>query len=104
MHYHYCEKEGYTSLAENMKSLKLIELGIVCLKRNNVFSERVEDKEAVLVILRGRCSIKTEKDFFPHLGKRKGPFEGRATALYLPPRTSYELKGESICEVAVCTR
>ncbi len=102
MHYHYCEKEGYASLTQNIKSLKLIELGIIRLKRNDTFRERIEDKEAVLVILGGKCTIKTNNHFFPLLGKRKNPFAGKATTLYLPPETSYELKGESLCEVAVC--
>jgi len=102
MYAHYREKQGYTSLTKNLKSPKLIELGIVRLKKNAVFKEEIKGREAVLVILGGRCCIKTKDDSFPHLGKRKDPFKGKATALYLPPGTSYELKAESVCEVAVC--
>ncbi|PIX77766.1 MAG: 5-deoxy-glucuronate isomerase [bacterium (Candidatus Ratteibacteria) CG_4_10_14_3_um_filter_41_18] len=95
-------KKKVAPLSKELKSLKLIELGLVCLKKNGTFAEKIKGQETVLVILGGQCRIKTGNYSFPLLGKRKDPFAGKATALYLPPYTSYDIIGESDCEIAVC--
>jgi 5-deoxy-glucuronate isomerase len=58
--------------------------------------------ELGLVILGGRCSVKSSAGDWFNLGLRAHVFKGLPTALYLPIRTQFTLIAESDCELAFC--
>ncbi len=102
--YKYPKKSGYWPVVskKNCKHLKFIEFGILNLSKGDSFQEETKDKEVVLVLLSGRCTIKCGDKEFRALGKRKDVFSGSAYALYLSPQTVYQVFAQSKLEIAIC--
>lgn len=61
-----------------------------------------EGQESVLVILGGRCTVAVEgMGSWDGLGERKSVFDGRATAVYVPPDVPYRVSTDGSVEAAV---
>jgi 5-deoxy-glucuronate isomerase len=58
-------------------------------------------REACVVVVEGRCDVRSVHGDWRGLGGRPDPFSGRPDAAYLPPGTAFELSGGA--EVAICT-
>jgi 5-deoxy-glucuronate isomerase len=59
--------------------------------------------EAALVVLGGRCAVRSQRGEWPNLGRRPTVFSGMPYALYLPRRTSFTLEARTDgVEVAHC--
>lgn len=100
----YTQKEGYTEIiAESDKRMKYIEFGILRSKEGATFKEETKDKEVVLIILSGKCSVKGKNFEFKDIGERLNVFAGKPYSVYLPCHTFYEVTGEKgTVEIAVC--
>lgn len=59
------------------------------------------DREACLVILSGRLDASADDRTFSSLGTRDSPFEGKPTALYVPPHSNWSVRAQTRCELAV---
>jgi 5-deoxy-glucuronate isomerase len=59
------------------------------------------ERELCLVVVEGTCTVRSDHGEWAGLGGRPDPFSGPPDAVYLPPRTAYEIEGEA--EVALCT-
>jgi 5-deoxy-glucuronate isomerase len=106
-------EEGYTPIVEEgNEKLKYIEFGILRLKKGKSFRENLENKEAALIILEGKFTVKAKKSagavgatfMTPKEWKsleRKNVFEERAYGVYIPPHSSYEISGEEDGEIAI---
>jgi 5-deoxy-glucuronate isomerase len=95
-------KEGYTPIIEEgNEKLKFIEFGILRLKKGKSFQGTLENKEAALIILEGKCTVKVKEKEWKSIGERNNVFNGRAYAVYLPPHSSYEIRGEEDGEIAI---
>lgn len=72
------------------------------LLRGEEFSNETGACELGLVILDGRCSVKSPAGSWDDIGGRAHVFDGLPTALYLPIETEFTLIAETDCEVALC--
>jgi 5-deoxy-glucuronate isomerase len=62
------------------------------------------ERELCLVVVGGRCHVRSEHGEWLDLGGRPDPFAGRPDAAYLPPRTRVSVEGaEGGAEVGLCT-
>jgi len=52
--------------------------------------EQLNDREAVIVVIDGRCTVTTEAGEFD-VGARDTPFDGPPSAVYVAPGTCYEI-------------
>ncbi|MCW3064985.1 MAG: 5-deoxy-glucuronate isomerase [Solirubrobacterales bacterium] len=68
-----------------------------------VFRCHTADRELCLVVVEGRCHVRSEHGEWRDLGERADPFSGRPHAAYLPPNTALEVEGAAGGgEVALC--
>lgn len=96
-------RNGYIPLVRAGEGVvKFIDFALLRLEKGQV-SERVnlQDKEAAVVILSGYCDISSASFTWENLGERTNVFEGPATALYLPPEFSFQVKAKSSVEIAL---
>ncbi|MCS7120383.1 MAG: 5-deoxy-glucuronate isomerase [Nitrososphaerota archaeon] len=94
-------RKGYTNIVGPQNSeLRYIEFGILFLPEvGDKFEGRTESNEVVLTIFTGKCSIQAWRNSFNidfrSIGERSDVFSGRATAVYLPPKTEYSVVAET---------
>ena len=94
---------GYQPIVTQDNSpVKLIEFGLVTLNNGGHWIAHSSDQETVLMILGGRCSVRCRQAQWAELGQRKNVFDGKATAVYLPPGEECEVTGLGPVEIAVC--
>jgi 5-deoxy-glucuronate isomerase len=58
------------------------------------------DREVCIVVVQGRCNVRSEHGEWRGLGGRETPFAGPPDAAYLPPGTHFSVEGDG--EVALC--
>lgn len=99
----FVEREGYDEVVKIGRDTKYIGLGLLNLSSGQKFKGETKDKEVALIILSGKCDVKAGDLRFSGLGKRKDVFSGKATAVYLPVDTEYEVENvsEGTLEIAV---
>ena len=100
-------EKGYTCIVSPKNSeLKYIEFGRVFLpEKNDEYAGETGNREAVLTIFGGKCSIQvetaTQKVSYNSIGYRRDVFSGRPTMVYLPPNVEYRIIAESQVEIGV---
>ena len=57
-------------------------------------------REACLVVIEGRCDVRSDPGEWPGLGGRADPWSGPPDAAYLPPGTRFEVEGDA--EIGLC--
>ncbi len=73
------------------------------LNRGQRFSAMTGGMELAMVILGGRCSVRSDRGNFEHIGRRPNVFSGMPWAVYLPRQTEWELEALTDgLEVAIC--
>jgi 5-deoxy-glucuronate isomerase len=86
------ETHGFQLLAFNNRKLRS--------------GERVEgdtaDRELGLVLLGGRCGVRSSRGEWKSIGRRPNVFSGMPYALYLPISTEYTITAETDCDLAFC--
>jgi 5-deoxy-glucuronate isomerase len=60
------------------------------------------DRELGLVVLGGRCAVRSSRGNWTGIGRRPNVFGGMPYALYLPIGTELTVEGESECDLAFC--
>jgi 5-deoxy-glucuronate isomerase len=61
------------------------------------------EREVCIVVISGRCDVRSEHGEWPGLGTRTSPFGGAPDAAYLPPPAAFELTARvADTEVALC--
>ena len=73
------------------QDLLLIDFGLVNLKEGATLRDGTKDEEAVLYLFGGTCSVAGEEFNFKSVGVRRDVFEGKASAVYIPPNTQYTI-------------
>jgi len=71
------------------QDLLLIDFGLVNLKTGDTLRDGTKDEEAILYIFGGTCSVSGESFTFKSVGVRRDVFDGKASAVYLPPHTQF---------------
>jgi len=80
-------RQGYTPITvPGQSETKLIEFGIITLNEGEEQHLAASTRQRVGVILEGICDILGDRFGWKHAGERRGVFEGKAAAFYLPPR------------------
>lgn len=67
------------------------------------FSSETAGTEVAIVVLGGRCSVRSSAGNWESFGRRANVFDGIGYTLYLPIGVEYTLTAETPCEVAVCS-
>lgn len=100
LRYQASGQEGYETIIDNHKALEHInQFGILRLGQGQSFLENTGPNEAMLHLIEGSCTLTINGDKYADLDGRPSPFQGRPTAVYLPPDTQYALEGE--VEIAI---
>jgi 5-deoxy-glucuronate isomerase len=93
-------KPGYESIINNHKALHHItQFGILCLADNQSYEQNTGSHEAMLHLIEGSCRLFVNGRKFADLNGRSSPFQGKPTAVYLPPDTDFAVEGQ--VEIAI---
>jgi len=93
--------KGYISIATTHNSeLKYLEFGRLFLpKRGDKYRIETENREAVLAVLTGECSINIEmpsqKISYKGIGSRSDVFSGKPTMVYVPREVGFTIVAET---------
>jgi 5-deoxy-glucuronate isomerase len=88
--------EGYQRIIAPDSGLQFFrEYGILRLNGGK-FTDHTGDNEVMLHIVQGRCSLRAGNQVFSDLGERATPFDGKPTAVYVPPGTPFTIEGEAL--------
>ena len=97
------EGEGYQEIiSEEETRLDYLSLGKLSLQSQQTYRGETGGNEAVLVILSGVVDYSSGDQHYTELGGRKSVFDGKATAVYVPCRSQYEIKARTEAVLAVC--
>ncbi|NWF83154.1 MAG: 5-deoxy-glucuronate isomerase [Bryobacteraceae bacterium] len=72
------------------------------LARTQSFSAATANNELALVILGGRCSVRSNHGEWNGIGQRQNVFEGKPYTLYLPLESEFTLTADTDCDLALC--
>jgi 5-deoxy-glucuronate isomerase len=98
--YHYESRPGYTAVVRpGVGGLRFLELGIVHLEQDAVFSSQSGDREAFLVLLAGTCTVEVGPEKWEL--QRASVFLERASSVYVPPSSHYQIRAAAVTEVAI---
>jgi 5-deoxy-glucuronate isomerase len=59
-------------------------------------------RELAVVILGGRCSVKSSRGEWKEFGGRTNVFDGKPYTLYVPPNTRFQVSTETGCDLGMC--
>jgi len=97
----YEKSEGFTKISSiGDGDLKLIEFGIINLKKSGKYSADSGKSEVVLLILGGKCSVSGNGFEFKNIGSRKDVFSGKPYTVYIPCGKNYVVTAETDVEIA----
>ena len=74
---------------------------VVDLAAGQQLERTTDDREVCVVLLSGRALVAAGAEVFGAIGDRTSPFEGRPWSMYVPARSSFSVRAESACEVAL---
>ncbi|MEC0146448.1 5-deoxy-glucuronate isomerase [Paenibacillus alginolyticus] len=95
--------KGYQDIIQEHQDLKYLAFGKISLNEGEEFTRITGDFETTLVILSGKASISCENEKWSHLGERNNVFEGKATAVYMPCQSEYQVIAQTNnVQIAVC--
>lgn len=84
------------------QDLSLIDFGLATLNRGEALRDGTKDEEAVFYLFGGSCTVKGDGFSFTKVGERDDVFDGKASAVYLPPHTRYVIEAETEVRAAMC--
>src|SRR4051812_35081367 len=98
------EAAGYQDvIKEGNETLNYLALGTISLLLGETFKSETGDFETVLVILSGKATVLCAEKKWNHLGDRNSVFDGKATVVYIPCDSEYQVISETNqLEIAVC--
>ncbi|SDJ77978.1 5-deoxy-glucuronate isomerase [Sediminibacillus albus] len=97
-------KLGYQDIfGEDYQRLDYLAFGKLLLEAGETYQAKTGSFETALVILSGTADIKVEEEKWESLGGRKSVFDGKATTVYVPCQSSYQIDTSSTkVVIAVC--
>lgn len=72
------------------------------LARGASYAGETGANELVIVLLGGRCSVRSSAGSWFNFGSRAHVFDGLPYALYLPIQTEFIVEAQTDCEIALC--
>lgn len=85
----------------NVEAGELIDFSLLFLETGNSCSGSSEDRELLLVLLSGTCTVRCGRETFESIGLRRDVFSGRPYSVFVPPGTLFEIEAQSKLEAAV---
>ena len=82
--------------------MKYLSLDLLVLDKGREYTGESAANELGLVLISGKFTVETGGMTFGHVGGRKDVFSGRASAVYVPPRTGFHVIAETGVEIAIC--
>ncbi|WP_134698775.1 5-deoxy-glucuronate isomerase [Ammoniphilus sp. YIM 78166] len=102
-YYKATQVEGYQDIIrEDDHVLTYLALSKVSLKQGQSCESQTNGYETALVILKGKATVTAEGQQWINLGGRSSVFEGKATTVYVPCQSAYQIVAETDVEIAVC--
>lgn len=105
------EAAGYQDIIhEHNDLLKYLAMGKIVLSEGQQYAGATGAYETALVILSGKASIACETEKWTDLGERDHVFDGKATAVYIPCQSEYQVIAQSndlqimVCKVKAETK
>lgn len=95
---------GFTPIVERERGhTERISFGLLLLPPGGQYEDRSRDDEVGLVVLGGRCAMRTREHQWSHVGSRPDVFSGKPFACYVPPDSSFAVEAlDEGVEIAVC--
>lgn len=84
------------------QDLLLMDFGLVNLRKGETMRDGTKDEEAVFYVFGGNCSVTGDGFNFKSVGNRKDVFDGKASAVYLPPHTQFIVTAAADLSAALC--
>jgi 5-deoxy-glucuronate isomerase len=98
--YHYYPRPGYTPLVKpGDGGLRFVEFGVLRLEPGASYDGATGGREAFLVLLSGDCAA--EVGGRRRTMRREDVFRQRASAVYLPPGSAFQVVANGLTELAV---
>lgn len=83
-------------------SCKMLEIDMLKLREGESKKYSETDKEYGLVLLGGKCTVAGDGFTYENIGKRKNPFDGPATCVYIPRNRVFTIRATGEVTIAVC--
>ncbi len=80
---------------------KNVEIDMLRLADGETKSYNEENKEYGVLILGGKCTVKGEGFSYENIGERKDVFSGKATCVYIPRNTPFNVTGIGEVSIAI---
>src|ERR1700680_4050646 len=81
---------------------KYIDFRVIRLMAGQRVTAQTDSSEVALVIIAGTVNVTSSAGSWNGIGNRPDPFSGLPAALYLPPKTTYEIQAVNDTELAIC--
>jgi len=82
--------------------LSFISFGLLSLGDGETWQSSFPAQETLFVLLDGRCDFRAGDCDWRGIGERKHVFDGKPTAVYLPPGVAFDVTGRGEVEIALC--
>lgn len=95
--------QGYNELLRvGDPRLEYLSFALISLPAGQSYAGELGGREAVFVILKGKCNVEVGSASYPGIGGRSNVFEERGYSVYVPVGARYRIEALSDLEVAVC--
>jgi 5-deoxy-glucuronate isomerase len=91
---------GLNPVQEN--PCQLIDFARLVLRDGEHYSNETGDREILLVLFGGRCTVIAGDMTFENIGKRATPFAGKPYAVYLPAHTAFTITAQGMLDAGLC--
>jgi 5-deoxy-glucuronate isomerase len=85
----------YVRVTPDTAGWELLHFAARRLERDASWSHETAGAELALVVLGGRCTVRSSRGAWAHIGHRPDVFSGMPYTLYLPPQTRFTVVAES---------
>ncbi len=96
------EYSGYKEIIAPGGAADLMAFSLIKLSEGESYHSQSGEFEVGLVILSGKANVHVEGNSYMDLGDREDVFSGKATTVYIPRDSSYEVVGYNHFEGAIC--
>ena len=94
-------EQGPNPVHEN--PCRLIDFSRLVLNDGTSHSSQTGEREVLLVLFGGRCTVEAGGKTFENVGKRANPFGGKPHAVYLPANTAYTVTARGNLDAGLCS-
>lgn len=95
--------QGYNEiLPPDDSRMGYLSFSLISLPQEETYKSKLDEREAVFVILKGKCNFQVGSTSYPEIGERSNVFDERGYSVYAPTGAAYRIEALTDLEVAVC--